>query len=510
MQGYVKINNKSKIKFNEELELTNTIDNILFFDQPYKKFIELNKMSDIYLYKLLINKYEFITFEYINKLYNNPKLYKNTNIEINNNIINIANINILPLVKGFNMNKLLNIYSGSLKYFTMVFNPYLNTLKNKKICIIKQINNKLEPYFHEEEYLAKNNKVKTIFIYYDNDKIQNTNNYDDKYKYIILNNLNDKIISEYISDSDVVIIDEIKLLNNYACLNDNIKLVQLMYLVNHYIKSAKEKSDLVFLYDFPHILPQYQLYYYLYTNFNTVVYYKNLLSPLHNGIFIFNFFIKSDIKLLENIINKYSKNDDSFGHNIYLKTNKKWCEQQTYIPKIQYYYIISSLYNNKFDTKFNKFIEVLKINQKKIIKLNIKKINYLKNYIYYNDNTLNIKKIKSIILYNINESVDLLKMYNIELNDIYVKNTIKNPIKILKTFFPNISNNILTNIQFSRDSIYSISSYEIAENISLLIKKIFPNCKNIIDGTANIGENTFNFAKHFNKVISNEFITQYI
>ena len=38
----------------------------------------------------------------------------------------------------------------------------------------------------------------------------------------------------------------------------------------------------------------------------------------------------------------------------------------------------------------------------------------------------------------------------------------------------------------------------------MLIKTYFKSAINIIDGTANIGGNSFNFSKNFDKVISNE------
>jgi hypothetical protein len=79
--------------------------------------------------------------------------------------------------------------------------------------------------------------------------------------------------------------------------------------------------------------------------------------------------------------------------------------------------------------------------------------------------------------------------------------------KLAKKFFnyDKISPNILKKIRFNGDSIYSVSSVTLSEQISKIIKDEFPNVKTIIDGSANVGGNTINFAKHFDNVISNEY-----
>lgn len=514
MNELYEIINKNKLNFEEKLTITEKFDDILFMEKPSKKMIEFRKEKDFLLYKLLINKYDFITFETLNSFYKRKDTLDINTVSINNNIVNIAGINIAPISKGFNSNKLLfnTIYPGGLKYFTVVLNPYFNSLQDKTICIIKMIgpweinnDNELELYFHEELFLKTKNKVKTIFTYLDwgdkrkYNKVINS----EKFDYIIVNDLEDEKIGDFMKDCDTVVIDKVSLLTKYDCADDNSVLTHTMYLVNHYLKSAKNNSDLVFLYTTPHILPHYQLYYYLYRNFSKMTYYKSILSDFRDGIFVFKRLDKTNDGLLENIIKKYKKTDKSYGHDIYITTDKSWCSQQEYIPENKTDSLISSLYQKEFSNKFNTFMEKIRKHKKKRIKINIKKIEYLKNYIYFK-NDFNLKKIKTFVFYNIDECVQLLKNYNIEINDMYKKNTIFNSIKLLKSFFPNIHDNILSKIQFSRDSIYSISSYDIAEKTSYLIKKYFQNIKNIIDGTANIGGNSFNFSKHFNKVISNE------
>lgn len=174
MKDFHEIENNNKLIFNEKLELTNNFDDILFMEKPSKKMIEFRKDKNFLLYKLLINKYDFITYEVLNSFYKRKDAIDISAVSINNNIINVAGINIVPISKGFNSTKLLfdTIYPGGLKYFTIVLNPYFNTLVDKTICIVKmigpwEINDKdeLELYFHEELYLKTKNKVKTIFTY---------------------------------------------------------------------------------------------------------------------------------------------------------------------------------------------------------------------------------------------------------------------------------------------------------------------------------------------------------
>lgn len=512
MKNYFEIINDKKTSFKEKLKLTNNFDDILFMEKPPEKLVKLEKEDDFMLYKLLINKYDLITFEILNIIYR--KTLNFDILKINNNIINIAGINIFPIAKGFDANKFLlsTVFQGGLKYFTIALNPYFNTLIDKTICIIKiigphEINEKeeLELYVHEELFLKNKNKVKIIFTYisWNSTKTYKKIINDNGFEYIVVHTPNDKKISKFIKDCDVVIIDKVSILNHYDCADDNSVLIHTLFLVNQFIINCKDNSDLVFLYTVPHIFPYYQLFYYLYRNFNKLSYYKSILSEFRDGIFVFKTFENKKDNLLDNIINKYTQKDDSYSYNLFISIEKPWCNQQGFKPAKPTDIMISSLYGNIFSNNFNEFINEIIKNKKKIDKININKIEYLKNYIYYKD-SFNYKKIKSIILYNIDESIKLLESYNIETNDVYKKNTIINPVKLLKSYFNNVDDYKLSKIQFSRDSIYSISSYDSAQQTSLLIKNNFPNIKIIIDACSNIGGNTYNFSLNFSKVICNE------
>ena len=133
-------------------------------------------------------------------------------------------------------------------------------------------------------------------------------------------------------------------------------------------------------------------------------------------------------------------------------------------------------------------------NKIKQIKFEIKKLEEFKTYY-----------LTRYIQYQIDIAKDICKRYNIKFNNMCRINL--DNYKLAKKFFnyDNISPNILKKIRFNGDSIYSVSSVTLSEQISKIIKNEFPNVKTIIDGSANVGGNTINFAKHFDNVISNEY-----
>jgi len=71
-------------------------------------------------------------------------------------------------------------------------------------------------------------------------------------------------------------------------------------------------------------------------------------------------------------------------------------------------------------------------------------------------------------------------------------------------FFPVEKGVNVRNLQITTESIYSVTLKDDAERISKLIKKYYPDAKSIVDTSANVGGNSINFAKHFEKVTSIE------
>lgn len=115
---------------------------------------------------------------------------------------------------------------------------------------------------------------------------------------------------------------------------------------------------------------------------------------------------------------------------------------------------------------------------------------------YWNKNVI-IKKIKQ------NQIVGLkwCMKHRIPINMTYlsVKNTfIPSNLNKINRLFPKCPQSHL--LKLTKDSVYSVSPPQMAEDISRCILHMFPSCKTILDATANIGGNTINFAKHFKHV----------
>ena len=408
-----------------------------------------------------------------------------------------------------------NIYSSSLTYINLLLNPYINKIINKNILLIKIIdsnaidkNNNLNLYFNEENYFNdNNNKTLTIFIYFDSTNKSTKKKYkkiiNEKYDYIIINNIieinKNKEIIKYSKEADLLFITPLILNSNFSCVNDSILLINELILINFYLKYFKENTSIIINNKIPYSLPRNQLYYYLFTNMKSETYYKNILSLLNNGYFIFENKkenIKDNInkkESLDTIINKYIKIDKSIEEDF---CTEKMNEKKNIL--------IKKIFKNKLSKNYINYINNINNENNKELDKKINKIIFLKKELFLKTGEINIKKVHNILLYNIDKSIDFLKKNNIEINDIY--KTYKNPtsFKIIKDLFPYINDNLINKIQLARDSLYSISDYKGAEKTSFLIKKYFKNIDNILDCSSNIGGNTLNFSMNFKYVICNE------
>ena len=477
------------------LKLTSNYEDIKFIIKN-KHFLTSSLDQHNNIYKILLNKYEFITMETINKLLNRENNNDLTNdnkiIEIKNNIYTISDIPLIPMIQN-------NDNISFIKYI----NPYFNLLKNKNIGIIKYINNNNEL----EQYLTNmKNITKTVFICNKDNII--TNNYNFDYIMVQYNNMIDnKDIKKFLANIDVLILEEFNIIPKEACIKNIYDL--LITLIFSELCLSLNVSDFVILNSIPYTEPYNELIYYLSLMFEKLEYYPGEIS-YETSFLIFKKNKKTidSNQILLNILKQYKKDDKSLGLNINTGTlNKIYCTNYnnnniTYnnndnimIKKILKINIPESYY--KFIKKIIKFIK--RKRNKYIIKYN-----YLKDYLSTKTGNLNLSKVKSILLSNIDKSIKLLEKNNIEINEIYLINKLPNTNDIVKDFFKNIPDHLLPKIKLSRDSIYSVSNFTVAQKTSKLIKSYFRDVDIIIDGTANIGGNTMNFAQNFRYVISNE------
>jgi 16S rRNA G966 N2-methylase RsmD len=96
------------------------------------------------------------------------------------------------------------------------------------------------------------------------------------------------------------------------------------------------------------------------------------------------------------------------------------------------------------------------------------------------------------------------KKNNIPVNEYYENYDKKFPDDIKYELFPVQKNVSMDKIKLTFESLYSVSRPKEAQQISDIIKRHYKNTKKVIDCTANIGGNTINFSKNFEKVVSIE------
>ena len=455
--------NMKKFKF--KLKTSMEYDDVPLINKPNKKMLALTKLEHYTFYQILYNKYELLTFENINKIKDiNKTLYSTIN-----GIITIATIPLVPILN--------NIFCD------YAFNPYFSALKNKKILIIKQA---FSPDFIIESFLNIQNTTHTIF----NDTTGH--HIITEYNYEIITDIKSTRYATLMKEHDVVIIIGISA-DKYLCETENTTLIKTVEILSQYDAVGKLGSDLIIHNYFPHSMPNYQLYHYLFKMHESVSWYK-IKTACNNkdGIFIF-----VNKKTQDNIIIITLALNDHNNKNQVNTKDHAWCKASTntghYITNL----FSSILISDNFKTFLAKIYKLIKNSEKKFIS----KIMFIHDQVFRTGN-MNMSKVKTFLLYNIDECLAHYSKHT-NINEYYTSNKIINIRSLIKSTFPYATEAMMNKIMLSRDSIYSVSSHEVADRTSLLIKRQF-KVNNIIDGTANIGGNTVNFARHFVQVVSNE------
>jgi predicted RNA methylase len=112
---------------------------------------------------------------------------------------------------------------------------------------------------------------------------------------------------------------------------------------------------------------------------------------------------------------------------------------------------------------------------------------------------------KKFMDFMVEKSVDWCAKYKVLINSVYLKYYEKKiPDDLKESFFPSQKGVDKSKLMMTNESVYSVTFPREAEKISVLIKKYFPQCKYIVDTSANVGGNTINFSKNFEKVTSIE------
>jgi 16S rRNA G966 N2-methylase RsmD len=150
---------------------------------------------------------------------------------------------------------------------------------------------------------------------------------------------------------------------------------------------------------------------------------------------------------------------------------------------------------------YDEFVENIRNENRNKMELYEKKIVFLKNEF---EKRPHIKTFEKYYRHMIEKSYFYCKKHNIPVNEYYENYDKKFPEEMKYELFPIQKNVSMDKIKLTFESLYSVSHPKEAQQISDIIKRHYKNTKKVVDCTANIGGNTINFSKNFDKVVSIE------
>jgi 16S rRNA G966 N2-methylase RsmD len=550
---------------NRQLTLNiNYIQNTKYMDlNDLLAITNVKKLNTMYYYQnepvindVLVNPYEYITFNNINKkyyldtyvAYDKVKFLAKKPFTINNKLF-------IPLTKYTSH----NIYD---KKYTLNETLIANNLiqNNKKTYLSLDMYGPYEIidktlYLYSDlqssiDNIHKGNKYISIYDYeswgmdisYDNivhESMQN-NNIDFSYliQKIVKFSDTDKIIKYVLKSNNYKMVDFIymrnlnpitgdKCIQEYNFINYISRYLNVIFqtLVNNgtFVISLNRVATLIAFQD---------LLFYLSTFFNEVVFYNNKVKPSEIN-FIFKKFnrskisdnVLSNIKLHTELIIEHFNNGidgNKLKFNIY--NNKLECKEKN--TDKQNNIIIKSILNldNHTIEKLNNTTEYDKTQQ-----LYIRQYSYFKKWLLgvFNSYTTRLSIIQQnyklvnnissskynefidlILVSNLNYAIEYCKEYKLDINPYYLteNNDIRNDIitnnEFILQYFPNENGIKYTDLMITRIGLYSISPDYVTEFIFNKINKHFIGLDNYILTEANggIGGDSILFTKYFKYV----------
>lgn len=464
------------------------------------------------IFKILSNEYDFLTFSHkipllFEETYlNDINLKNNNDVELmdleNNTSTSSSNSNVYLNINKYNVFENDNKLSKKIKEFNIPLILNLNIedliLKNLHFIILKKevLDGKKILISINNTYVLNNEKLNIS----KNEYIQNNSEFFTKimefknYNMII----NDFTINKTNKTNknnkyDLIITNFANILSTFHFKNENNSLKNFIPKIMNILDIINIKGDLWINLNFlPINLVSYQLIYLISLSFEKTEFMKDKIyeNDINSGIFVFKNYNGINIfkKLFENNINNnikvFAKNDEDNEDILFSLFSKKYIDKSFY----KYLYFIF----NQIDKKLEKFNEKIKyIHNKIILKRQEDKIEFFYNII-----------LKNSIEYCKNNNIKIFEFYN----DSLEKNFNYEPYKF--KFFPKEKGVDIKKLKLTFESLYSVSYPDEAEETSLIIKKHFPDVKIIVDANANVGGNTINFSKHFDKVLSIEIDNQ--
>lgn len=292
------------------------------------------------------------------------------------------------------------------------------------------------------------------------------------------------------NDKYDAILLRVQVIDNNNCLEE---IQQLPNTLKNYYKaltSLNKGGDLYVNLNYYYHEPNIIFLQYILSFFDNVQYIDNILTANKIGynMLKFNNYNNTDPIELEQILDQYTK---VHNKNVPVTVvNVFYCTNNDDQKKEQ---IIKSLFKGQLDENFVAYLSKLYKQQNAHLKMLIKRVNFI-----------DYKKIFRHINNQIDIAINWAQQHNVEVNDQYNKSKIIMKPNIIRKYFRSERGVDLFKIEMTNDSLYSISSPDVADQMSKLIKNALPSAKIIIDGTANVGGNTLSFSSYFDHVIAVE------
>lgn len=470
---YENMKEEVEISFPTGFEFTNDHENI---QKLFSFQIETNEPKSIQelISLFLADQFQLCTLSKLEML--QPYIQSKSKVkEPYRSILANMESQIIPVPMG--------IHKENIEYNFMALYDITQYLpQNKSIMIIKPIDIKHEVkgdaklYLYEniESYLIQQHKCKTLSVFYNiGEEVD--------YKEVSAESLEEwKILEkgdllESITPQDFIYIKSIQ---KHPWMDQDSSFHQLLELLFNSIGYLKKGGNLMIDQSVMSMeLPYIQMIYFLKTFFNEIRFVKTEIykNDVNSGIFFFK-----DLK------RQFSQDECHTLLQLLFKSNKDQ--------------VIKKLKGVKIDTSFKKYLNGLlhDIYQHQL-KFEEKR-RFVEKEIYRKKDGY-----KKFMDFMVEKSVDWCAKNKVLMNAVYLKYYEKKiPDDLKETFFPSQKGIDKSKLMMTNESIYSVTFPREAEKISILIKKYFPQCKHVVDTSANVGGNTLNFSKNFEKVTSIE------
>ncbi len=459
-------------KNNGDIKRVYTIENIHYINN--KEWLEEDTstfMDD--LSELLIDEYQWLNLNKINFI----KKYDNIDLNDDESVwYNKIKERYIPIVMGI-------IEKNNI----MKYHHILNILpKGEEVMIVRGIdstdirNRRLELYSVLDSYLKNMNECKVLNVYY-------TFENGLKYTKIEKKNLDDYIIlknrRELVTKKKNFILYEF-------CVEqrDQVDYIyKIVKIISMGLDNLERDGSIFIQFEFlPIYLPYMEIIYLLSTMFNEMISIKGEIEENNYKNIGFGLRGYKNVNILNEVVKNYLRENYKMNNMVKIRNSNNI---------VKYNYVESILKNRKMNSQFKMYMNRIYRRINENYKNNMMKKEFVKNELIRNP-----LLIDKFINYDIKRAYDWCKKNDIIINPIY---NIQYELRSIKERL--FGRDIQTDrILISHESVYSTTGYREAQYISNIIKKYFQNTKIIIDATANIGGNTINFGKNFEKVYSYE------